>query len=381
VARPIDPAPRGQPRGGRLLVDRELRALLGSTLQLAPGAPPFEPGQVSPASLDLRLGARAWRVRSGFLPGATPIEARIDELALAEIDLARGAVLERGVPYLAEIEERLELGAQLAARFNPRSSTGRCDVFTRVLAERHPRFDEAPPGYRGRLWIEVAPLSFPVRLARGDRLAQARIQAGDPALGADEVRALHAESPLLWRAGAPVPDAELPLDAEGALVLGVGLAGRDPVAWRAVPHAGAIEFAAEGAHDARDFFEPVHAPRGHCTLEPGTFHVFASRERLAIPPRAAAEMLPIDVGIGELRNNYAGFFDNGFGWNRADGERGTPAVLEVRAHDVPFLVEDGQPFCRLRLHRTAEPERLYGQGRAASYGAQDLTLARCFRAP
>ena len=364
------------PARGALLVDRDLAALLGTAIRTARGAPPPSAAQISPASVDLRLGARAFRIRAGFLPGAAGIEARIADLALDEVDLAGGAVLERGVPYLAEIEEELELPADARARFNPRSSTGRCDVFTRVLCAGHPRFDEAPAGYRGRLWIEIAPLSFPVRLARGDRLAQMRLARGDPALDARELAALHARTPLVHGPDGPLAPA---IDEDGALALGLGLARRSPAGWRSASHTDVVEFAREGAHDPREFFEPVHAPGGRCILEPGTFYVFASRERLTIPPEHAAEMLPIDVGVGELRNNYAGFFDNGFGWSD-DGARGTPAVLEVRAHDVPFLVEDGQPFCRLRFFRTnGRPERLYGEGRATSYARQDLTLARCFR--
>ncbi len=374
---PAQPAPAA---AGALLVDREIGALVGGAISVRAGGPPIARAQISPASLDLRLGARAWRIRSGFLPGGGGVEARIDELALAELDLARGAVFERGLPYLAEVEEELALPADLRGRFNPRSSTGRCDVFTRVLCDGHPRFDEAPAGYRGRLWIEIAPLSFPVRLARGDRLCQLRLARGEPALDAAELRAAHARTPLVWSGARPLSLAEARIDAEGALALGVGLAGREPAGWRAAAHTEVVEFATEGAHDPADFWEPVHARNGRCILEPGSFYIFASRERLAIPPELAAEMLPIDVGIGELRNNYAGFFDNGFGWSAGGAGPGTPAVLEVRAHDVPFLVEDGQPFCRLRFFRTSgAPERLYGEGRPSSYRGQDLTLARCFR--
>jgi dCTP deaminase len=174
------------------------------------------------------------------------------------------------------------------------------------------------------------------------------------------------------------------IDDDGCLALSVGLEGRDPAGWRAAHHTDVLEFSKEAGHDVHDYWEPVHAREGRCILGPGSFYIFASRERLRVPPELAAEMLPVDVGIGELRNNYAGFFDNGFGWktNSLGREQagGTPAVLEVRAHDVPFLVEDGQLFCRLRFfHTSGRPERLYGEGRPASYREQDLTLARCFR--
>ena len=369
---------------GHILVDRELKALCGTAIQAQDPARPLADTQVSPASIDLRLGSQGWRMRAGFLPGREPVERTICDLALAPIDLAHGAVLERGVAYLVELEETLALPEDLRARFNPRSSTGRCDIFTRVLCDGHPRFDETPNGYRGKLWIEIAPLSFPVRVSRGDRLTQLRLSRGNPALTGAELRELYAQSPLLWQTQPDgrtrsVPLEEARIGEDGTLEVRVGLKGREPSGWRSATHTDLVEFSREGAHDATEFWEPVRAQDGRCILAPESFYIFASQERLVVPPDVAAEMLPIDVGIGELRNNYAGFFDNGFGWH--EGGDGTPAVLEVRAHDVPFLVEDGQPFCRLRYFRTnGRPDKLYGEGRR-SYQGQDLTLARCFRAP
>ncbi|TAJ24309.1 MAG: 2'-deoxycytidine 5'-triphosphate deaminase [Planctomycetota bacterium] len=383
---------RPMPRSlGHVLVDAELRELArGGAIR---AATPLARESFQPASLDLRLSGRALRIRAGFLPERTPLSERLAELATSELSLdGRGAVLERGLIYLVELEEEFALPRDVHARFNPRSSTGRCDLFTRVLVEGHPRFDEAPAGWRGKPWIEIAPLSFPVRLRRGDRLCQVRLLRGRAALSRDELEARYAREPLCFLGrGArqrPVPLDALRIDAEGALELRVGLAERDPCAWRASSGSGVVEFAKPGAHRRDDFWEPVHAKNGHCILEPGRFYILASRERLRVPPDLCAEMLPVDVGVGELRNNYAGFFDNGFGWELEKSGKvrasGTPAVLEVRAHDFPFLVEDGQSFCRLKFFRSARrPQQVYGEGRKgarASYRGQDLTLARVFRA-
>jgi dCTP deaminase len=373
---------------GAILVDRELSALVGSALRVGPGAAPIEAAQFQPASLDLRLGPTAHRVRAGFLPGDTPIEERLATLATSAVSLeGDGGVLERGLVYLVKLEEQLALPSDLGGRFNPRSSTGRCDLFTRVLCPGHPRFDEAPSGYRGPLWLEIAPLSFPVRLRRGDRLAQLRLTRGEAGLTTDELRALSRVAPLVFEGTRALEQHELRFDNDGGLLLDLGLSGRDPAGWRASQHTDVLEFSREGAHDPSAFWEPVHAPGGRCILAPGSFYIFASRHRLRVPPTHAAEMLPVDIGIGELRNNYAGFFDNGFGWGEDAAGRptgsGTPAVLEVRAHDVPFMVEDGQVFFRLKFFRASgRPERIYGEGRGgASYQGQDLTLARTFRQP
>lgn len=400
VAAPAAAAASPTAPRGRILVDRELEALFGTALAPATPEHPLHPDQLQPASVDVRLGARAWRVRAGFLPARGPVEERLESFATSELSLeGDGAVLERGLVYVVPLEMELDLPPGIHGRFNPRSSTGRLDLFTRVLVPGHPRFDETPPGYRGRPWLEIAPLSFPVRVRRGDRLCQLRLSDGDAALDEEELRATHRATPLVFDGDRALPEDEVQFGADGSIALRVGLAGREPVGWRAALHTDVVEFAGQGVHDPREFFEPVPARRSGdalaCVLEPGRFYVFASRERLRIPPHLAAEMLPVDVGIGELRNNYAGFFDNGFGWDVDDSRGGdaspdpssgrppgTPAVLEVRAHDVPFAVEDGQVFFRLRYFRTAgPPARLYGQGRSGpSYRGQDLTLARPFRA-
>jgi dCTP deaminase len=366
---------------GRLYVDRDLSTAIAGGLVRAPRAGSIPAVQVQPSSLDLRLGAFAARIRAGFLPGGVALEQRLAELEVSRLSLeGPGAVLERGLVYLVPLEEELELPRGVRAAFNPRSSAGRCDIFARVLVPGHPRFNETPPGYRGPLWLEVSPLSFPVHLARGDSLAQLRLSEGEPALSDAELRAEYARSPLCYDERGPIDAARVRFDGEGGIALHLGLAGREPAGWRAQAHTGVVRFAAQAVHDRRDFWDPVHAEGGAHILAPGAFYLFASRERVAVPPHLAAEMQPVDVDIGEMRNNYAGFFDNGFGWN-ASKPRGTPAVLEVRAHDVPFLVEDGQVFFRLRFFRTGgPPERLYGEGREAqSYRDQDLTLARCFR--
>lgn len=379
--------------GGGILVDHQIAAWVGRHILVPVDAPAIEQRQLQPASLDLRLSGRFATLRSGFLPERATIEGRVEELAIEQGNLdGQGAVFKRGLIYLVELEERLDLPPGVVARFNPRSSSGRLDLFCRVLVPGHPRFDETPPGYRGPLWLEIVPLSFPVRLRRGDRLVQARLQSGECALSREELRGIYAATPLCFEGQRPLDLSEVRFDEQGALELRVGLSGRKPCGWRAALHTGVVEFGANAVHDPFDFFESVYASEpkqapgaAGCILDPGRFYIFASRERLRVPPDLCAEMLPVDVGFGELRNNYAGFFDNGFGWEQAeDGSprgHGTPAVLEVRAHDVPFLVEDGQIFFRLRFFRTSgRPRHLYGQGRAGpSYGAQDLTLARPFR--
>ncbi len=338
---------------------------------------PIEEAQRQPTTLDLRLGASALRLAAGFLPARGPVEEIADELRVERVDLTAGAVLRRGEVYLVRLLESLALPEGLRARANPRSSTGRIDVFTRVIVDRHDRFDDIPAGYRGPLWLEVAPRSFDVRVARGLRLNQLRLMRGEPLLPDRELAARVARDELL--VGSPPHSVH-----EGSLLLGLSLRPDRPgapAAWRARPRAPVLDLTSGARHDPAAFFEPVAAGAGGgLVLEPEAFYILASRERLRIPPDLAAEMLAWDVGMGELRTNYAGFFDPGFGWGPASPE-GARAVLEVRAHDVPFRVEEGQPIFRLQFSRTTGPcARLYG-GRGSAYQNQGLALARWFDAP
>lgn len=338
-------------------------------------AAPFAQGQVQPASLDLRLGVRAWRMRASFLPGpGRPVAACIQNLALHEIDLEKGAVLETGCVYVAELQESLALPPQIAAAANPKSSTGRIDVFTRVITDRAREFDMIEPGYAGPLYAEISPRTFPVLVRAGSRLSQARFRQGHARLDDAGHRALHARETLV---------ASSEPNISGGVAVSVDLAGFDAsglVGYRAKRHTGLIDVDRVGAHATLDYWEPIHdRGRRDLVLDPGEFYILASKEAVRVPPDHAAEMTPFDPLVGEFRVHYAGFFDPGFGAAEAGGA-GARAVLEVRSHDVPFILEDGQIVGRLVYERMAEPPRtLYGAGISSNYQAQGLKLSKHFK--
>jgi dCTP deaminase len=310
---------------------------------------PFDHDQVQPASLDLRLGARAWRVRASFLPGlGRKVAERIADVAMHELDLSGGgAVLERGCVYIAELAERLTLPVGVSARANPKSSTGRIDVFVRALTDHSASFDDIAEGYAGPVYLEIAPQTFSVLARAGTRLNQLRLKQGDPP--ALSVRSVGVD-------------------------LSAAIAG-----YRARRHAGVIDLDREGGHDPRDFWEPLAPRRGELLLDPGEFYILASKDPIEIPVMEAAEMTPIDPAVGEFRVHYAGFFDPGFGCEETDSV-GSRAVLEVRSHETPFLLEDGQIVARLVYQPlTHRPARLYGQN-GSHYARQGLKLSKHFRA-
>ena len=337
---------------------------------------PFAPAQVQPASLDLRLGKRAWRLRASFLPGAgRPVAGSIARLALHEIDLSIGAVLETGTVYLAELAEGLALPGHVAASANPKSSTGRIDVFTRVITDGARAFDQIEAGYRGPLFAEISPRTFPVLVRSGSRLSQIRFRQGQARLDDAGHAALHARERLVTSSEPSIA---------GGVAVSVDLAGFGPdklVGYRAKRFTGLIDVDAAGLLDPMDFWEPMFARgRADLVLDPGEFYILASKEAVRVPPDHAAEMTPFDPLVGEFRVHYAGFFDPGFGAAEAGGE-GARAVLEVRSHDVPFILEHGQTVGRLVYERMLEtPRMLYGAGLSSNYQAQGLKLSKHFKA-
>lgn len=363
-----------------ILVYQQIRGLIEERALLS--NPPIAPTQIQPSSLDLRLASRGYRVRSGFLPENARVADRLEETTLYTFDLGDGAVLEKGHCYIIPLLERLEAPLPYVIRANPKSSTGRLDLFTRLLADHSGRFEQVREGYTGPLYLEVVPRSFPVRVRTGLSLCQIRFCDGDAMLTDEEIAAEYEKAPLLFDChGGPRPLETVRFD--NGLCMGVSMR-RDaditgPIGYVARRYTGVIDMDEEAHHDPDEFFEAIPEPKdGRYVVEPEEFYVFASKERIRVPPHLAAEMVAYDVGIGELRTNYAGFFDNGFG-----SERGTRAVLEVRPHDVPFLLEDGQVFFRLRFFRTEEtPELVYGDRRLSShYQGQSLKLSKHFRSP
>lgn len=339
---------------------------------------------VQPASLDLRLGETAYRIRCSFLPGRNTVEERVKDYIIDELDLHRGgAVLETNLPYLIPLKERLALPANIRARANPKSSTGRADVFTRVITDESSRFDEIAPGYRGGLYLEVVPLSFPVRVREDLSLNQLRLSIGNATLSDAEIAAAHRANPILYAHGEAVPDDELALS--NGLFLTLDLRGNKDgrVGYRSRQSAPLLDLSQVAAADPDSFWEVVRREDGdRIVLNPKAFYLLMSLEAVSIPPGLAAEMTAYDPTSGELRTHYAGFFDPGFGYDPASQFRGSTAALEVRAHDVPFMIEHGQLVCKLTFERMLdEPTLLYGQGIGSSYQRQTETLSKHFRRP
>jgi dCTP deaminase len=366
--------------GARGILPAQAIRWLGQSGQLS-AASPIEPSQVQPASLDLRLGPVAHRVQASFLPSrASPVSCRLRDLTMHVVDLGLPNVLERGCVYVVPLQEELRLAHGYSARANPKSSTGRLDVFTRLLTEDAAEFESVPDGYHGKLYLEISPRTFSVVARSGTRLSQLRFIRGSAALPDRTIEGLHESEALVYGADAEPAEAVI---ARGGLWISVSLREGPQghlIGYRARPHAPVIDLDRVGAYDPLEFWEPIYATaRRRLILNPGDFYLLASQERVSIPPAYAAEMVGYDPLFGEFRVHYAGFFDPGFGYG-VGASPGTPAVLEVRSHDVPFLLEDGQHVARLVFARLTDvPDRLYGADIGSSYQRQGLTLSKHFR--
>jgi dCTP deaminase len=355
-----------------ILPDIAIRKLIAEGA-IALSKPPAE-NQVQPASLDLRLGPKATRVRASFLPGpGFSVGEKLRQLALHEFDLTKGAVLETGCVYIVPLLESLALPPDVAASANPKSSTGRLDVFTRVITDKARAFDKMAEGYSGPLYLEVSPRTFPTLVRTGSRHSQIRFRRGDAELDDSALKELHAREVLATGAPRFLDGLALSIDLQGD---SHGLVG-----YRAKRYTGVIDVDKVGAYDAADFWEPIRrGARAEIVLDPQQFYILVSSEAVHVPARYAAEMVPFDPLVGEFRVHYAGFFDPGFGHAPAGGH-GSRAVLEVRSHEVPFILEDGQTIGRLVYEKMAEaPEALYGTALGSNYQAQGLKLSKHFRA-
>jgi dCTP deaminase len=342
----------------------------------------FAAGQIQPASIDLRLGPVAYRVRASFLPGpSATVEEKLRTVFMHEVDLREGAVLEAGCVYIVPLLERAEFSARISGGANPKSSTGRIDVFTRLITDYAPSFDRIEPGYRGPLYAEICPQTFPVLVRKGSRLNQLRVRHGSPQFTDTQLRRLHELTPLVD--GEPDIDNGLALsiDLKGSADIDAK-DGSGRIGYRAKRHTGLIDVDKVDALDPADYWEPIEAnSRGDLVLDPDEFYILVSRERVAIPPDHAAEMVPFNPLVGEFRVHYAGFFDPGFGY-----ELGLPpsarGVLEVRSREVPFILEHGQIIGRLVFERlTDPPPEGYGEGLGSNYQRQGLKLSKHFRTP
>ncbi len=367
------------------------RLIAGGAISASPA---IEDRQIQPASLDLRLGRKAYRLISSFLPELSPISARLNvldfyqsDLVMYEMDLTDGAILEKGHVYLVPLMEQLALPRTLRARANPKSTTGRLDVFTRVVTDLNAGFDEIRTGYAGPLFLEVVPRSFAVKVRTGQSLNQIRFVRGAATVTDTALQSLHRKTPLLYHnvSAKKVLTAQ-EFRAERGLFLRIDLKGEEGtdariIGYRAKKNSHVIDLAKIGHYAAADFWEPLYRHRhDSLLLEPEEFYILASKERIRVPPGYAAEMVAYEAACGELRTHYAGFFDPGFGYGTEGEIKGTQVVLEVRPHDVPFLIHDGQTFFKVVYDRMLDvPSQLYGATLGSSYQRQALTLSKHFK--
>jgi dCTP deaminase len=372
-----DPVARPKSETTGILPFQAIQGLIDSGSIIAPN---FDANQIQPASIDLRLGKKAFQIAASFLPGHSPIEGKIRDLLIREIDLEDSAVLEPRSVFLVPLMESLRLPAEVSGIANPKSTTGRLDVFTRLITEPGIEFERVPKGYEGKLYLEVVSRTFPVRVRTGMKLNQLRLMRGKPQATDGKLVRLAEREQLTFDADNSPIDPRIDRGLSVSVDL-VGNSGSNIIAYRAKKTRHAIDLGKVNAYDIGEFWEIIPRSKSKdLTLQAGDFYILASHERIRVPPTHAAEMVPFDPSIGEFRIHYAGFFDPGFGYGDQGEIPGTKAVLEVRAHEVPILLEHGQLVGKLIYHQMAQlPDRVYGRSIGSSYQQQGLALSKQFR--
>ncbi len=350
---------------------------------------PISEDQIQPASLDLRLGGKAFRLVSSFLPENFEVMEKLytpdiygSDLVMYEADISNGGILEKGHVYLIPLMEELNLPGNIRGRANPKSTTGRLDIFARVLTDRNSRFDDIAPGYKGKLFLEVMPRSFTIKVKEGLSLVQLRLMAGECSLTDAKLRSLHNSARLLYNGSEHLSREEIKISK--GLYMSVDLRGDENsgvIGYKSKKNSHVVDLTKRNHYTIEDFWDPIYKNnKNTLILEPEDFYILSSREKIRVPPRYAAEMVAYEAGSGELRTHYAGFFDPGFGYGLNGEVKGTKAVLEVRAHDVPFMIGDGQTFCKLYYEKMMEvPEKVYGPKIGSSYQFQGITLSKQFK--
>jgi dCTP deaminase len=374
------PEPRELEHATGILPYQLLRDAIERTREIQ-SIEPILDDQIQPASLDLRLGNVAHRVRASFLPGPDrTVNERLQDLLLHTLDLRDGAVLEKDCVYIVPLQEHLALRYRTSGSANPKSSTGRLNIFARIITDNGIEFDSIRSNYSGPLYAELSPRSFSIRIRKGSRLVQLRVRRGRPTSSNAALRRLHEEVGFsIIPPGEPIRRELI----EGGLAVSVDVVGTRHdgfVGYKARKHTPIIDVDKIDHYDIEEFWDPVFTHRGEgIILDPNDFYILASREPVAIPPDQAAEMLAYDTLVGEFRVHYAGFFDPGFGMEETGGS-GSRAVLEVRSHEVPFVIEHGQIVGRLVYERLiARPDRLYGGAIGSAYQRQGLALSKHFK--
>jgi dCTP deaminase len=392
---------RTEPRKTGILPSQEIRELIRNGKIRCPESAPIGDGQIQPASMDLRLGNVAYRIQASFLPGrSSTIERKIKDLCLAEIDLSKPALLERDAVFIVPLVESLALPSDIGGKANPKSTTGRLDIFTRLITDGGLEFERVPTGYRGGLYVEIVSRTFPIVVGAGTKLNQLRFVRGNPPSGDGVLEQLAERERLVYYDNGDAPAEavvergldKLPPEGDSAARAYIdrglrttidleGVRGSSIVAYKARRNCPPVDLSKVGAHEAAEFWEPIASPgpKG-LVLDPGDFYLLSSKERFCVPAGWAAEMEPFDQSSGDFSVHYAGFFDPGFGYGTGGEIKGTRGVLEVRAHEVPILLEDRQIVGRLVYHRMADiPDKLYGQQIGSSYQQQGLALSKQFR--
>ncbi|MDA1284586.1 MAG: 2'-deoxycytidine 5'-triphosphate deaminase [Proteobacteria bacterium] len=329
-----------------ILIKKNIEELIKKKIILITSS--FNKSQIQPASLDLTLSSNCYRIKASFIPNNKKVSQLIESLALSKINLNNENLLEKNCIYLCELNEHLNLNNAYSAKSNPKSTTGRLDIFTRLITDYGKEYDVVDRGYNGKLYLEIIPQSFSIIVKKGLSLNQIRFY----------------KDHLIINSFIKSQD------------ISIYIKKNEICAYKAIKNTSAINLNKLNHYKINDFWETIIPKNNNFIIEKDEFYILRSLENIKIKDTIAAELEPFGDNFGNFRVHYAGFFDPGFGNNKL----GTPAVFELRAYDTPFYVENKQKVARLNFYKLIEKSiNTYGKKIKSNYHNQKLKLAKQFK--
>ena len=334
----------------------------------------YTSSQIQPSSLDLTLSEECYEIEASFLSPNHNIRDKLNNIINKKIDLNEVYIFKKNITYIVRLNEKLNLKNDIFGKCNPKSSTGRLDIFCRAILNFSDEYEKIPLNYNGEIFLEITPRSFNIALIKGDSLNQMRlIYQNHDYVDDESLHNFHNIDPIIFDEFGNTNVA----DISSGLKISVDLKKINKTsAYIAKDNAPVLHYDKINSHKVADFWDTIKTKDDYLIIKPGKFYILKSKQKIRIPKTMAGEMKPYDTGIGDFRVHYAGFFDPGFG-----DPFGSYAVLEVKTNEVPFILNDGQVIAKIQYEKlNKETKVVYGSNIKSNYQNQELALSKHFEA-
>jgi len=329
----------------------------------------FKKSQIQPSSIDLSLSDECYEIKTSFLSPDSKVRDKLNKIYSKKINLKTSKIFKKNKTYIVRLNETLHLNNSISGHCNPKSSTGRLNIFCRTILDYCDEYEKIPKNYNGEIFLEITTRSFDIKISKGDKLNQMRLRKKtNNYLNDKDLKKINKRNALIFTNKKNI--------IENGLRISVDLSNDNKIcAYVAKKTSLNINFSKISFYEIKKFWKPLKPVNNSLIIEKNKFYILKSREKIRIPSNLAGEMIPYDTGIGDFRAHYAGFFDPGFG-----DPKGSYAVLEVKTNELPFILEDGQTIARIKYEKLNKKTFLvYGSIINSNYQNQKLALSKHFK--